>query len=48
MRQYWISIFAMAGSACIAVAFIDNSIYSMIWGVILVIVGAVILKQGNK
>lgn len=37
--RYWSNVLAMAGAACIAVAFFDNSLYSLFWGVVLAYVG---------
>lgn len=37
--KYWSNVFAMAGAACIAVAFIDASLFSFFWGGALAYVG---------
>lgn len=37
--KYWSNIFAMAGAACIAVAFVDGSIYSFGCGVFMSFIG---------
>lgn len=43
--DYWSNVFAMAGSACIAVAFIDSSLFTFGWGIALAYVGYK-LKRG--
>jgi hypothetical protein len=37
--QYWSNILAMAGSACIAVAFIDGSLYVFGCGLVMAYTG---------
>ena len=37
--QYWSNVFAMAGAAMIAVAFVDNSLYTFSWGIVVAYVG---------
>ena len=37
--KYWSNILAMAGAACIAVAFINGNIYSFVWGIIMAYAG---------
>ena len=44
--KYWSNIFAMAGAACIAVAFIDSSLFSLFWGMTLAGVGYRLSKGG--
>lgn len=37
--RYWSNVLAMAGAACIAVAFLDGSLFSFFWGLALAFVG---------
>jgi hypothetical protein len=37
--EYWSNVLAMAGAACIAVAFISWSVYVLLWGIILAYAG---------
>ena len=39
VMKYWSNVFAMAGAACIAVAFINASLFSFFWGGALAYVG---------
>ena len=44
--NYWTNIFAMTGSACLAVAFIELEIYTFICGLFCVYVGKKLQKKG--
>lgn len=45
--EYWVNVLAMAGSACIAVVFLDRTIYGLTCGMILSIAGYFFWRKIN-
>ena len=46
--RYWASVFAMAGAACLAVAFIETSSIALYAGIMCCLYGLKFNRKGNR